>query len=49
MPQLYLMILMGICFLTENILTRQAGVVFFYFFLSLMEAARNGRAVQPAH
>jgi O-antigen ligase len=48
MPQLYLMILMGICFLTENILTRQAGVVFFFFFLSLMEAARNGRNVQRA-
>jgi O-antigen ligase len=42
MPQLFLMILMGICFLTENILTRQAGVVFFYFFFSLMEAARSG-------
>ena len=40
-PMLYLLILMSVCFLTENILTRQAGVVFFYLFICLMIASHG--------
>lgn len=40
-PMLYLLILMSVCFLTENILTRQAGVVFFMFFICLMIASHG--------
>ena len=33
---LFFMILMSISFLSENVLSRQAGVVFYYFFISLI-------------
>lgn len=38
---LFFLILMSIAFASENVLSRQAGVVFYYFFLCLMIARRS--------
>ncbi|HVU55837.1 MAG TPA: O-antigen ligase family protein [Puia sp.] len=47
---LFFLILMTIAFASENVLSRQAGVVFYYFFLCLMIArARDPIAPHPLH